>query len=53
MRRYTICCLGSGREVVPPNAKMYDVLPLLWFRRGALILTCTIYCYWFGFEVVP
>ena len=29
MRGYTICCLCSGLEVVPPNAKMYDLRPLL------------------------
>ena len=33
MRRYTIRCLCSGLEVVPPHAKMYDLKPLLWSPR--------------------
>ena len=33
MRRYTICCFCSGLEVVPPNAKMYDLKPLFWSPR--------------------
>ena len=36
-----------------PNAKMYGLLPLLWSRRGALMLRCTICCRCCGLEVVP
>ena len=36
-----------------PNAKMYDLLPLLWSRSGAPIQRCTICCRCFGLEVVP
>ena len=36
-----------------PNAKMYDLLPLLWSRSGAPMLRCTIRCRCFGREVVP
>ena len=36
-----------------PNAKMYDLLPLLWSRSGAPILRCAICCSGFGLEVVP
>ena len=36
-----------------PNAKMYDLLPLLWFRSGAPMLLFTICCRCFGFEAVP
>ena len=53
MLRCTICCCCFGFEVVPPNAKMYDLLPLLWFRSGAPMLRCTICCRCFGLEVMP
>ena len=36
-----------------PNAKMYDLLPLLWSRSGAPMLRCTIALLWFGLEVAP
>ena len=36
-----------------PDAKMYDLLPLLWFRSGAPMLRCTICCCCFGLEAVP
>ena len=36
-----------------PNAKMYDLLPLLWSRSGAPIPRCAICCRGFGLEVVP
>ena len=52
MLRYAICCRCFGLEVVP-GAKMYDLLPLLWFRSGAPMLVFTICCRCFGFEAVP
>ena len=36
-----------------PNAKIYDLLPLLWSRSGAPMLRCTICCRCFGLEMVP
>ena len=36
-----------------PNAKMYDLLPLLWSRTGAPMLRRTICCRCFGLDVVP
>ena len=48
MLRCTIHCRCFGFEVVP-NAKMYDLLPLLWFRNGAAMLVFTICCRCFGF----
>ena len=36
-----------------PNAKMYDLLPLLWSRSGAPMKRCTICCRCFGLEVAP
>ena len=36
-----------------PNAKMYDLLPLLWSRSGAPMLRCTICCRCSGLEVAP
>ena len=35
-----------------PNAKKYDLLPLLWYRSGASKLRSTISCRCFGVEVV-
>ena len=35
-----------------PNAKMYDLLPLLWFRRAPM-LRCTVSCRCFGLDVAP
>ena len=35
------------------NAKMYDLLPLLWSQSDKLIVRCTICCRCFGLEVVP
>ena len=45
-------CFGLASKWCP-NAKMYDLLPLLWSRSGAPILRCTICCRCFGLEVVP
>ena len=36
-----------------PMLRCTILLPLLWFRSGALMLRCTICCHCFGFEVVP
>ena len=36
-----------------PNAKMYDLLPLFWFRSGVAMPRYTIYDRCLGLEVVP
>ena len=69
MMRCTICCYCFGSNWCPnenvrfvavtlvskwcSNAKIYDMLPLLWPRSGGPMLRCTICCHCFGFEVVP